>query len=382
MTTAASQKSAASHSPRLIEVFRPGTFTPVNGNPITFSAEDVAAMAAVYDAAAFPAPAVVGHPEIDAPAYGWATGLRWDGESQRLVAELGELEAAFSEAVAEGRYKKISMALFSPCAPNNPKPGQWYPKHIGFLGAAAPAVSGLKPVAFAADQTGVQVFEFGDAAAMRDVAGLFQSLREWMIEKFGADAADKTLPKWTISWIDDAARADQSASGPAFTAPQEKKPVSPTKTEPTAASAADDVATQARLARIETREKALDHTENMAFAEKLVGEGRLTPAVKDRAVALLDALPADNATQVAFAEGDAERKATPRGLLQEILSALPQTVHFGQVDLGVEGRVAAFASPEGRPVDAEQAVLHSKAVAYQAAHPGTDYMAAIAAVNH
>jgi hypothetical protein len=368
-------------SPRLIEVFRPGTFTPLNGPAITFSADDVAAMASIYDPQAFPAPAVVGHPEIDAPAYGWATGLRWDGDSQRLVAELGEVEAAFADAVAAGRYKKISMALFAPDAPNNPKPGQWYPKHIGFLGAAAPAVSGLKPVSFAADQTGVHVFEFGELAALRDVAGLFRSLREWMIEKFGADAADKTLPGWTIGWIDEAARPASDACpafvAPAFVAPQEKPPVTVKTTEPSASEAA----LQARIAQLEAREKAAIHTENAAFAERLVGEGRLTPAVKDRTVALLDALPADEAAQVAFAEAQGERRAAPRALLQEILSALPQTVTFGQTELGALDSVASFASPEGRPVDPEQAKLHARALAYQAAHPGTDYMAAIAAVN-
>jgi hypothetical protein len=392
MIASVSQANPQISGPRLIEVFRPGTFTPVSGEAITFSASDVEAMARIYDAVSFPAPAVVGHPALDAPAYGWAKGFRWDGDTQRLVAEMGEMDASFEDAVAAGRYKKISMALFSPDAPNNPKPGQWYPKHIGFLGAAAPAVSGLKPVAFAADQTGVHVFEFGDGVlmgdmtALRDVAGLFWSLREWIIEKFGAEAADKTLPSWSISWIDEAARP--STQDNHFAAPQEKSSVTPQSTaNPTnpqpASPSVDEAVLQARLSQIEARERAADTAENIAFAEKLVGEGRLTPAVKDRAVALLNALPGEVASeqQIAFAEGSVERKVAPRLLLQEILSALPQTVTFGQTDIGTIDGVASFASPDGRPVDPEQALIHAKAVAYQVSHPGTDYMAAVTAVN-
>ncbi|OYW21050.1 MAG: hypothetical protein B7Z43_11640, partial [Sphingomonas sp. 12-62-6] len=36
---------------------------------------DLAATAAAYDPAKFEAPIVVGHPALDAPAYGWVRGL-------------------------------------------------------------------------------------------------------------------------------------------------------------------------------------------------------------------------------------------------------------------------------------------------------------------
>ena len=46
--------------PRKVEVFRPGTFRAQSGQSFEFSAEDVAAMAANYDAKGSPAPVVVG----------------------------------------------------------------------------------------------------------------------------------------------------------------------------------------------------------------------------------------------------------------------------------------------------------------------------------
>lgn len=377
-----SPRSAGPAARRAVEVFRPGTFTPLSGEPITFSAADVAAMATVYDAALAPAPAVVGHPAIDAPAFAWAAAFRWEPESERLVAELDQIEPAFAEAVAAGRYKRISMALFAPDAPNNPKPGTWYPKHVGFLGAAAPAVPGLKPVAFG-DATGVQVFEFGDMTALRDVAGLFRSLREWIIEKFGAEQADRTLPSWTIAWIDDA--ATPSAPGPAFAAAFPKPEPFPVTTVPTPPPAQPDAAAlQARIAELEARERAAAHEAHVAFAERLIDAGRLTPVLQERVVALLDALPAD-AAPVAFAEGDAQRSLPARQLVRDILEALPPVVAFGQIDTGqrggLPGRAASFAAPDGMAVDPASAELHAKAVAWQASHPGSDYMAAVAAVT-
>src|SRR5690606_13768985 len=129
-----------------IEVFRTGTFTPMTGAAITYSAADLKAAADAYDPATAPAPIVVGQPETDTPAYGWAQSFEFDASADRLYAEVGEIDAAFSDAVKAGRYKKVSMSFFPPDHAANPVPGTWYPKHIGFLGGAAPAVSGLKNV--------------------------------------------------------------------------------------------------------------------------------------------------------------------------------------------------------------------------------------------
>ena len=49
-------------STRKIEVFRPGTFVPMSGAPVTMTAEDLKAIAAAYDAEGSPTPVVVGHP--------------------------------------------------------------------------------------------------------------------------------------------------------------------------------------------------------------------------------------------------------------------------------------------------------------------------------
>jgi hypothetical protein len=97
-----------------IEVFRPGTFKPMSGDPISYSAADLKAIADAYDPELAPAPVVVGHPDTDAPAFGWIEGLDYDASVGRLFANLHQIEPAFADAVKAGRYRKVSMAFFAP----------------------------------------------------------------------------------------------------------------------------------------------------------------------------------------------------------------------------------------------------------------------------
>lgn len=118
----------------------------MSGTPQTIDAKSLQQIANSYDAANYPAPIVIGHPKTDAPAYGWVDKLYVEGD--KLKATVKDVVAQFSDVVKEGRYKKVSVSLFLPNASSNPKPGDFYLKHVGFLGAAAPAVPGLKPVQF------------------------------------------------------------------------------------------------------------------------------------------------------------------------------------------------------------------------------------------
>ncbi len=128
-----------------LEIFAAGTHIALSGQKFTFSAADLAATAAAYDPARHEAPLVIGHPELNEPAYGWVKVLTVAGNA--LLAEPDQVNPEFAELVNAGRYKKISAAFFAPTAPNNPRPGVYYLRHVGFLGAAAPAVKGLrKPV--------------------------------------------------------------------------------------------------------------------------------------------------------------------------------------------------------------------------------------------
>lgn len=189
-----------------IEIFKPGSHTTMHGETITFSEADILATAAAYDPDKFEAPMVVGHPQIDAPAYGWVKGL--DVAGGKLNAEGHQIEPQFAEMVGSGRFKKVSARFYRPDSPDNPVPGVWYLRHVGFLGAAAPAVKGLKPAAFSSDEEGTVDIVFGerDGWDLRQIASMFRRVREMFIEKFGSEDADKTLPSWQVEDLEEAAR--------------------------------------------------------------------------------------------------------------------------------------------------------------------------------
>ena len=123
-----------------IDVFRAGEFTDASGKMRTISLEDLHAIANSYDPVAHPAPVVIGHPSTDDPAFGWID--RFWVENNVLKATIRDAATEFVDLVKAGRYKRVSISLFPPNSRNNPVPGRFYARHVGFLGAAAPAVPG------------------------------------------------------------------------------------------------------------------------------------------------------------------------------------------------------------------------------------------------
>lgn len=355
-----------------IEVFRSGTFTPMVGDAVTYSAVDLAGIASSYDFDAAPAPVVIGHPKTDDPAYGWVTGFEYDADADLLFADIGDLQPEFVDAVKAGRYKKVSMSFHMPDAPNNPNPGNWSAKHIGFLGGAAPAVSGLKPVQFAQSKDGESItFEasFGEAG-FENTADMFRSLRDWFIEKFGLEAADQVLPSYRIDWLGDTEISKEpTMPPPIFVAPIEKEPdMTPEEI------AAEKAALDARKAKMDARDASFAQGEaarrgeaHVAFAQTLVADGRLLPSSQANVVALLDALPSDQ--NICFAEGE---DAPLADALMSILNDQPKVVDFGETDLGAEGdlgddpdKIAEFAltykaeqAGKGIEISISQAVEH------------------------
>lgn len=141
-----------------IHIMRPGTFTPMRGNPVTFTASALKGIARAYDPALRAAPIVIGHPADDGPSLGTVAALTV--EEDGLYAHATAVEPGLSAMVQAGRFKKVSASFLPPGAPGNPTPGSFYLKHVGLLGAVPPAVSGLRPVALAAAPAGgVVTFE-------------------------------------------------------------------------------------------------------------------------------------------------------------------------------------------------------------------------------
>lgn len=121
-----------------IEIARTGTFTDSAGRPQTFTERDLAAIASAYDPARRDAPLTFGHPASDsAPAFGWAEQLKSEGG--KLFARFRDVPEKVRELVAGGHYRHVSMSLM---------PDRVSLRHVALLGAAQPAIDGLKAVEF------------------------------------------------------------------------------------------------------------------------------------------------------------------------------------------------------------------------------------------
>ncbi|WP_454280213.1 hypothetical protein [Sphingomonas sp. Marseille-Q8236] len=261
-------------APPPIKILRPGTFTDIHGTKVTFTQADLDQVIASYDRESDPAPIVVGHPKIDAPAFGWIGSLAM--ENGVLVAHPSEVAPAFAEAVEAGHYRKISPQLYPPSSPNNPKPGSWYLQHVGFLGGAAPAIKGLGTVTFSDAVVGVVTLS---------------------IEEDSMSTEDTTSP-------DAVAFAEREA-----------------------ALAERENALKTREADEAKRAKDARHAEHVAFAEGLIADVKLAPAGKDKVVGLLDLL--DASQPVAFGEGDAN-SMTPLAAFKSLFDGAQPVIALGE----------------------------------------------------
>lgn len=351
----------------------------MNGVTMSFSDADLAATAAAYNPALHEAPLVCGHPAHDDPAHGWAQGLQFnDGALEAIPTQVNP---AFAEMVASGAFKKISASFYAPDAPSNPVPGVYYLRHIGFLGAAAPAVKGMRNPSFADTEVGVLDFsEYDDV----DNASLWRALRDWMIGKFSQDEADKVLPARTVQALEQSAQDELRESRteayptPAFTDPQGEPTVTP---EQKAALEAENAALKAQIASFTeaqaTAALTARHAAHIAFADGLIAQGKLLPAQKSAAVATLDFIGADSTVE--FGEGDA--KAPLIDALKGLLNAAPVAVAFGEaMSAETPAKQTKFEAPAGYQADAAQLETLNKIHSYAEQH-GCDFSTAATQFN-
>jgi hypothetical protein len=379
-------------APKLLHIFKPGKWTTMSGESIEFSAADVAATATAFDPRLGKAPLVIGHPATDDPAQGWADSLI--ANDRGLFAKPAQVDPAFAESVRAGRYGTVSAKFYRPTDLNNPKPGVWYLRHVGFLGAAAPGVKGLDDPSFAAGddcvcfQEGVAFSEWDDV----DNASLWRNLREWIIGKFGQVEADNVIPSYTVKSLEQGAQdevreAADDATATAATgsdcAAMPTPQFSESKPTETAVTPEEKAALEAENNRLRTELSANKasqmHAANVAFCDGLPG---VMPAWRDVAVATLDHFAAQPAP-VEFGEGDA--KAPLADQFKAMLAALPAAVQFGETATGQRAALAnaetvEFAAPAGYGVDAVAMVTHGKAVVHQKANGGS-YVDAVKAVS-
>lgn len=307
---------------------------------------------AKFNTAIHEPPAVIGHPQDNAPAYGWVEGLKKQGGL--LMAKFKQVEPAFADMVRRGLFKKRSAAFY----PDGTL------RHVGFLGAMPPAVKGLPDVAFA--EGNAVTFEFADRAPWYALGDIARRLREWFIEKEGLEKADQVIPNWQVENIQAAPQAaDNEVTGSIYSEKEDRNmdgkvimqklkdfvsslgvstAASPTggifsETDLEAArkTAADEAARlererlttefaeKDRMARQNARK-----SEIAAWCEAMVKQGHLTPAMVKFGVPEMLVAFAEKEDVIEF--GEEKTKATLFDRFKALFETeLPKLVTFGEV---------------------------------------------------
>lgn len=134
---------------RNLEIFRPGTFTAMDGREVTFSEQQLNEVAGTYNPQLFKSPLTVGHPKDNKPHLGDVLAVYMHNNHLSIAAEFSD---ELFDGIQSGSYKNRSASFYLPDSPGNPTPGRFYLRHVGFLGAVPPAVKGLPPLNFSASE--------------------------------------------------------------------------------------------------------------------------------------------------------------------------------------------------------------------------------------
>lgn len=317
-----------------IHIFKAGKHTSAGGTTIEFSEDHLQAAVEAYDPALHEAPIVVGHPKDNGPAYGWVGGM--DFSEGNVYALPAQVQDDFSEMVQEGRFKKVSASWYTPDAPANPKPGTYYLRHVGFLGAQPPAIKGLQPVEFSEAEEGVIEFGEWDLATTH---GMFKRLREWIIDRFSRDEADSVIPDWALADLENARQAeiqkDEPQALPAFSeAPENPEDDNMELQAQLDAAKAEVQRLKDEAANFSEREAALKQKEAeiakgqlTARLNGLADQGKILPADVSALAEFAANLDAEQVVE--FGEAD-EAKATPRDYFMAWLDKQPKRVDFNE----------------------------------------------------
>lgn len=363
-----------------IPFFKPGKHRAESGDVIEFTEADVQQIVETYDPKLHEAPLVIGHPKMDAPAYGLVQSVEL-AEGGITVAIPHKVHQDFADGVRDGRYSKRSASLYTPQHPNNPTPGKWYLRHIGFLGAHPPAVKGLPEVGFGETEEGVVSFavggdddgtlQFGDYNDAR-LLRMLRGLKNLLLGNagFAKDAVEEALPEWGFEAATESAlQSDDTDSDFSEGEHTAMTPEQLAQREADIAKREQAVqAKEAQFAELETREQKLTEKEQAArtaeiasFCDGLIADGKLLPAHKDGMVAFMATLPLDAAVE--FGEGDQAQKKQSLDFFQDFLQTLPKQVEFAELGKGDE--VPTLRHDFGESVDEASLDVWNRAKAIQ-----------------
>ncbi|WP_320175785.1 hypothetical protein [Maridesulfovibrio sp.] len=267
-----------------VELFVIGTHTDSDGRTRTWTLEDLHKIVSQYDPAKQEAPAVIGHPKETAPAYGWVSKLWVDDGT--LKGDFEQVAPEFETALKEGRYKKRSISVDK----------QFNLQHVAFLGAALPAVEGLKDIEFSAGAE-FETYEFTANEGIKPEEDDTMEMAELLAENKQLKDEIEKLKK----------------------ANEDKKSDAELK------AAKDE--TEAVKKEFAEYKKAQDDKSLESRVNSLVETGRLLPADKDEVMAFAKAMDDGTATMnFSKKDGSSEQVSPREAYLRKLEAAEPNNL--------------------------------------------------------
>lgn len=316
------------------EIFKIGTHTSDKGITKDYSLDDLNFIAQSYNPQEDEAPIVVGHPIDNSPAYGWVSSLEVT-EDGKLVADAPDekIHPDFLSAVQEGRYKKRSISL----TPEGKL------RHIGFLGGAAPAVKGLADIQFSQPSSTVIEFDLDSvtpgsssrAESMDEESDTFHSIQSQL------NSINSTIKQLSRSAAEIPTGRDNN-----FSEVQN-----------------NELSTKFNLLsnEINSLKSKINKSEFESLLESKLGDGSLTPAIKDKLLEVSNFAEAQN-----FSSDFSSEKFNKdlNVLLTDLVNSFPKVIYYENFaekpEFELDKSTDEFANYS---VDQESKALHNKALA-------------------
>ena len=255
--------------------------------------------------------------------------------------------------VKSGAFKKRSISI-SPDFKLN---------HVGFLGAAAPAVKGLKDVEFSEEQE-FSNFEFDDIALEQENGSVPHHLN--------------TAPQHDT----DEKNNSQAETGNSHNAPD---PTPGSRTDATNDLSAQFNSLNAKVEELsdliqnfsennltkEELDKVYNRINELRFSiqtnefELMLNEklayGSVTPAMKSKVIKLLDFLQSQNFSSSEFSQN--EFNESVKDMLTEFINSIPKIIYYEDFAGKETSEESVEDEFEGAEVDADSLSIHKKALA-------------------
>ena len=330
------------------EIFRTGSHTSLNGQSREFSETDLDSIASSYNPEEHEAPIVIGHPDTNAPAYGWIEKLQRVGD--KLIAFPKQVSREFSELVKNGAFKKRSISITPDLKLN----------HVGFLGAAAPAVKGLKDVEFAEnpDEEQFASFELEDLAEFEEES---INASEPAVEQSSNHSNNQSIPESELT-----TKLQQFS--------QELSTLKSTLLDFAEKGLSKEDLTKIHQRIDELRFSMQTNEFELMLNEKLA-YGSITPAMKTKIQKIVNFLQRQNFASGDFSTNDFNKQVA--ALFTEFIEAIPQFNLNGEFATKGETNKMNVEDDFGDvEIDSDQLKIHRKAIAVSK-EKNISYLAAV-----